>query len=367
MVDAAGKFEMRDAIYRAAEPDISIVIASYNTRIMTLECIRSILAQTTTVLYEVIVFDNASTDGSPEAIRANFPQVKLIASQENLGFAGANNMAAMRARGRRFLLLNPDTLILNNAIDRLHEFADANPRFGIWGGRTVLSDGSLNPGSCWGDATLWSIFCLATGLTNLKRSSAVFNPEGYGGWKRDSIRAVDIVTGCFLLIDRELWEQLDGFDPEFFMYGEEADLCRRARKLGACPTITPAATIIHYGGSSEPDHAEYRIKVFAGRITLLRRHHSAATILAGKILYMMLPLLRLLAYGTAGVVSGRNDFREKARSWRHFWQHRQRWVNGWSDVGVRSARGKPRNNVSNETGAAEYPSGDALSRSRHQG
>ncbi|OSJ19126.1 hypothetical protein BST63_03915 [Bradyrhizobium canariense] len=358
---------MRDAIDRAAAPDISIVIVSYNTRIMTLECIRSVLAQTTAVLYEVIVIDNASTDGSPEAIRANFPQVELITSQENLGFACANNIAAMRARGRRFLLLNPDTLILNHAIDRLHEFADENPRLGIWGGRTVLSDGRLNPGSCWGDATLWSIFCWATGLIYLKRSSAVFNPEGYGSWKRDSIRAVDIVTGCFLLIDRELWEQLDGFDPEFFMYGEEADLCRRARKLGACPTITPAATIIHYGQSSEPDHAEQRIKVLAGRITLLRHHHSAATIVAGRTLYMMLPLLRLLAYGTAGLVSGRNDFREKAQGWRYVWQHRQRWVNGWSNIGVRSARGNPRNTVSNETGAAKHPPGGALSRSRHQG
>lgn len=355
---------MRDAIFRAVEPDISIIIVSYNTRAMTLECIRSVLAQTTAVLYEVIVFDNASTDGSPEAIRANFPQIELIASRENLGFAGANNIAAMRARGRRFLLLNPDTVILNHAIDRLHEFADANPRLGIWGGRTVLSDGRLNPGSCWGDATLWSIFCFATGLTNLRRSSAVFNPEGYGGWKRDSIRAVDIVTGCFLLIDRELWKQLDGFDPEFFMYGEEADLCRRARKLGACPTITPAATIIHYGQSSEPDQAEQRIKVLAGRITLLRHHNSAATILAGKTLYMMLVLLRLLAYGTAGLVSGRSDFREKARDWRHVWRHRQRWVNGWSSVGVRSARGNLRNNVSDEIAAVERPSGDALSRSR---
>lgn len=355
---------MRDATYQAAEPDISIIIVSYNTRIMTLECIRSVLAQTTTGLYEIIVFDNASTDGSREAIRANFPQIELIASPENLGFAAANNIAATRARGRRLLLLNPDTVILNHAIDRLQEFADANPRFGIWGGRTVFSDGRLNPGSCWGDATLWSIFCFATGLTKLKRSSAVFNPEGYGGWRRDSIRAVDIVTGCFLLIDRTLWEQLDGFDPEFFMYGEEADLCRRARKLGACPTITPAATIIHYGQSSEPDQAEQRIKVLAGRITLLRRHNSTATILAGKTLYMLLPFLRLLAYGAASLVSSRSDFREKARNWRYVWQHRQRWVNGWSSAGARSARSNLRNNLSDEIAAVGSPSGGTLSRSR---
>jgi N-acetylglucosaminyl-diphospho-decaprenol L-rhamnosyltransferase len=350
---------MQDLANRPIEPDISVIIVSYNTRAMTLECIRSILAQTAKVRYEVIVFDNASLDGSAEAIRANFPQIELIASKENLGFARANNVAATHARARRFLLLNPDTVILSQAIDRLQEFANANPNCRIWGGRTVLADGSLNPGSCWGDATLWSIFCFATGLTKLKRT-ALFNPEGYGGWKRDSIRAVDIVTGCFFLVDRELWQQLDGFDPEFFMYGEEADLCRRARKLGAQPTITPAATIIHHGGSSEPDHAEQRIKVLAGRITLMQRHHSALTIFVGRSLYLMLPLLRLLVYGTASVISGRADFRHKAQNWRYVWQSRERWINGWSDAAVRSARG----NLSKEFWGPEHVNRDSAVRGR---
>jgi N-acetylglucosaminyl-diphospho-decaprenol L-rhamnosyltransferase len=325
----------------SSELDLTIIVVSYNTRVMTIDCIRSVVNQTSTARYEIIVLDNASTDGSVEAIRTNFPNINLIISTENLGFARANNVAATHARGRRILLLNPDTVILDHAIDRLLEFAVANPGCRIWGGRTVFADGNLNPGSCWGHATLWSIFCYAMGLTRLFKNSEFFNPEGYGAWKRDTVRAVAIVTGCFLLIDHELWERLDGFDPEFFMYGEEADLCQRSRKLGARPTITPTATIIHHGRASEPNQAEQRIKVFAGRITLMRRHHTALTVTTGRAFYLMLPLLRLVVYGTAGALLNRADFRHTAQNWRHVWESRQRWINGWDAAAVTSALGTP--------------------------
>ena len=205
---------------------------------MTLECIRSVLKETAVVRYEIILVDNASTDGSAEAIRRNFPNIDLIASTENLGFARANNIAAKHARGRKILLLNPDTIILDHAIDKLYQFALTKPECHIWGGRTVFADGKLNPQSCWRCAGLWSVFCSTVGLSLLKRSSIFFS-EGYGGWDRDTVRRVDIVSGCFLLTDRDLWEELQGFNPLFFMYGEEADYCLRARQLGARPMIYP--------------------------------------------------------------------------------------------------------------------------------
>ena len=148
---------MRNHTDPSDDVDVTIIIISYNTREMTVECIQSILKQTSSIRYEVIVVDNASMDGSVEAIRARFSDVKLIPSLENLGFARANNLAAMHARGRRLLLLNPDTIILDHAIDRLHEFALSNPKCRIWGGRTVFADGSLNPASCWRRMTLWSL------------------------------------------------------------------------------------------------------------------------------------------------------------------------------------------------------------------
>ena len=109
--------------------------------------------------------------------------------------------------------------------------------------------------------SLWNLFCRAVGLTGLFPQSRLFNAEAYGGWKRDTEREVDIVTGCFFLIEHRFWDTLGGFDPLFFMYGEEADLCLRARPLGARPRITPDARIVHYGGASERVRAEQIIRV----------------------------------------------------------------------------------------------------------
>ena len=321
-------------------PDLTIIIVSYETRAMTLACIRSVLDQTSAVDYELIVLDNASADGSAAAIGREFPDITLIASAENLGFAAANNVAATRARGRRLLLLNPDTVILDHAIDRLQAFAAAHPACGIWGGRTVFADGTLNPSSCWRRATLWSVFCRTFGLTRF-RNSPLYNWEAYGGWARDTVRPVDIVTGCFLLIDRTLWDRCGGFDPAFFMYGEEANLCLRARRFGARPMMTPAATIIHHGHASEPDEAEQKIKVMAGRISLMQRHQPALAVALGRMLYKAMVLLRIGLLGAAGALTGRAALRRSAASWRHIWHARARWLNGWTDAAIAVARGIP--------------------------
>jgi N-acetylglucosaminyl-diphospho-decaprenol L-rhamnosyltransferase len=311
------------------ELDITIIVVSYNTRAMTLDCIRSVFEHTHS-RYELIVIDNASTDGSAEAIKAEYPTLRLIASPINLGFARANNVAAEEAQGRRILLLNPDTLVLDSAIDRLHQFAVENPACRIWGGRTIFADGTLNSQSCWRKMTLWSVFCTLVGLNRI-RGSSIFYYEGYGGWARDTVRHVDIVTGCFFLIDRDLWRQLEGFDPVFFMYGEEADLCLRASQLGARPTVTPAATIVHYGGASETNGVHQRIKLLAGKITLLKRHWSSTRFRIGRLAHVFLPLTRSIALGVAGFVLRKSELRRAGRDWHLVWQARKQWANGWSN------------------------------------
>ena len=129
------------------DPVVSIVVVSYNTREMTLECLRSIVRETPDLPYEVLFIDNQSTDGSWEAVETKFsgdPRFVLRSSEENLGFAGANNEMAKDARGEFVLLLNPDTVVLDRAIEKLVAFAREHPDNGIWGGRTVFEDGSLN-------------------------------------------------------------------------------------------------------------------------------------------------------------------------------------------------------------------------------
>ena len=242
-----------------SRPDLSILMVNWNTREMTIACLRSIYAEAPRTRFEIILVDNGSQDGSADAIASTFPQVRLIAETRNHGFARANNIAADKARGHYLLLLNTDTLILDGAIDRLVDAARAFPQALIWGGRTLFGDGEVNPSSVWGRITGWSAVCFALGLRSLFRRSALFNSEGLGGWQRDSTRLVDIVSGCFLLIPRAFWVRLGGFDPKFFMYGEEADLCARARALGARPMMMPDAQIIHYGGECSQSRRQNRL------------------------------------------------------------------------------------------------------------
>lgn len=308
---------------RTTPPTVSIIVVSYNTRQMTLECLRSVFDQTLRTTFEIIVIDNESEDGSADAIEAEFAgRLRLIRSGANLGFAKANNVAAAHATGDYLLLLNPDTLVLDAAIDRLVEFACTRPEAMIWGGRTIYADGSLNPASCWGRQTLWSVFCAASGLSSLFRHSTLFNPEGIGGWARDSIRQVDIVSGCFFLIRRELWNRLNGFDPAFFMYGEEADLCLRASALGARPLITHEAVIIHYGGASERVRVDKMVRLLQAKVRLIRRHWSAWTREFGVCMLSLWPMSRAIAWRLRGIVAAR----EPAHTWSEVCRRRTEWI-----------------------------------------
>jgi GT2 family glycosyltransferase len=308
-------------------PRVSILVVSYNTRRLTLDCLRSVAAETT-LPHEVIVLDNASPDGSAAAVAAAFPGLRLIASAENHGFAKANNLAAREARGEYLLLLNPDTLVLDRAVDRLVAFAEATPAAGIWGGRTLGPDGRLNPMSVFGDQTLWSLFCRATGLALAFPGSALLNPELYGGWQRDSEREVDAVQGSFLLIRRDLWDRLGGFDLSFVMYGEEADLCRRARALGARPRMTPSATILHYEGQSSARRSDKDILILKARITLARRHLPPWQRPLAVFLLRSWPLSRKLG-GAVLAALGLGRGAEVARHWGAVWRARAEWQDGF--------------------------------------
>lgn len=310
----------------AQTPVVSILVVSFNTRDMTIAAIRTARA-TTTVPHEVIVVENASGDGSAAAIAAAFPDIRLIALTENIGFGRANNLAATHAGGDFLLLLNPDTEVLDGAVDRLVAFAHSAPQAMIWGGRTVFSDGRLNPSSCWRRMTLWSLFCATTGLTRLFRGSRVFNPEAYPGWGRDSVAPVDIVTGCFLLIRKTFWDRLGGFDPAYFVYGEEADLCLRAQALGARPMITPDAVIVHHEGQSTPAKANHAVRLLAGKIRLAGTHLPVWERPLARALLRSGPIVRSSLYGIAARL--RPSFAGKAGMWGEVMARRDEWWRGY--------------------------------------
>jgi len=310
----------------AHDPDLTVIIVSYNTRDLTLKCLETLYANTTRTRFRTVVIDNASPDDSAAAIAAAFPQVELIAHKDNLGFAKANNMVAAEARTEWLLLLNPDTEVHPQAIDNLLDFARAHPEAGITGGRTVFPDGSLNIASCWNRITPWSVFCMVTGLTAAFRDSPVFNPEGIGGWQRDDVREVDIVVGCFLMIPRALWAELGGFDLKYYMYGEEADLCLRARAKGYHPMITPDAQIMHLVGASSGKVARKAIMVARARTTLIRDHWPSWQVPFGMAMMWLWGAVRVSA---ARIAAKLGKGRSAAEKWNDVWARRKEWLAGY--------------------------------------
>lgn len=310
--------------------DLSILIVSFNTRELTLGCLRSIYEQTSAIDFEVIVVENASQDGSADAIAQAFPQVRLIKLDRNLGFAGATNLAASKAKGQLLLLLNPDTVILDRAIEKAVAFARSKPSAGIVGGRTRFEDGSLNYNSCHGRPTLWSVLCLGTGLASLFRRSRVFNPESLGRWQRDSVREVDAVTGCFLLIGSPLWKQLNGLDESFFMYGEDTDLCLRAWQLGKSCVICPSATLIHYGAASDRVRPEKMIRLFRAKGQLFRKHWNPAAVRLGIWSLKLWAFSRMTALGVLKTVDRRRQTAFDA--WKEIWRRRDEFAGRNGDL-----------------------------------
>ncbi|WP_373085132.1 glycosyltransferase family 2 protein [Sneathiella sp.] len=308
-------------------PKLTIIVISYNTRAMTLKCIETVFAETRDTSFELIILDNASTDGSAEALMDRYSdKATVICSAENLGFAAANNVVAKQASGEFLLLLNPDTEVLDGAIDKLVAFSESRPEARIWGGGTVFPDKRLNPASSWGRMTYWSLISTLSGLSSVFKNTSIFNVEGMGGWDRQGDKYVDIITGCFLLIQKNFWEELGGFDKDFFMYGEEADLCLRATKLGARPLATSRAIIIHHGGASETVQSDKMVRLLNAKVKLIQKHFSPGSGRFAVYLLTLWPLSRYLAHSILAA-AGWKSSQLPASVWKNIWGRRTTWRN----------------------------------------
>jgi GT2 family glycosyltransferase len=168
------------------------------------------------------------------------------------------------------------------------------------------------------------VFSVSIGLRALFPKSSAFDPRSYGRWQRDTVREVAIVTGCLFLIDREIWSDLGGFDREFFMYGEETDLCMRAVAHGARPIITPDATIIHYGGASEGLFEDKVVRLLDGEVRLFRRHWPPLYSWLAIRLTLFGVWLRAVGYSMLDRVRGNKN----PSTWRKIWRRRAEWMRG---------------------------------------
>lgn len=307
-------------------PDVSVVIVSYNTRDLTLRCLEQLLASATDdVTFDVTVVDNASVDDSADAIRARFPEVRLIRVTENVGWGRGVNRGAVGSQGRHLLFLNPDTVPDGHPVRELAMFAREHPEHGLYTGRTLHADGTDDMYSCWGLPTVRGYLGFATGLSTAFPGLAWANPEGLPGYDRRSVREVPAISGCLMLVDRELFYRLGGFDPQFFLYSDDIDLCARARALGARPVVVPSAAVVHVGGASSSSEGQ-RIKILRGKATYVRRHWSSPRALAGLVLLTAGVGLRAAAQAALRANQPRGV------DWSAVWRERRVWRAGWPPV-----------------------------------
>jgi GT2 family glycosyltransferase len=253
--------------------DVSVLIVSYNTRHLLDECLTSILAETRCA-HEIIVVDNASTDGSANMVRRRYPDVMVIENERNVGFAVANNQASQFARGRYLFCLNPDTIILSSAIDQLVEFLDLHPTVGVCGPRNVNARMGISR-SCYTFPTVRGAF-----LGNMCHTPLRPLVKGYHHYRSkralpsgNQIQDVDAVRGCSLLIRADLYRRLGGMDEGFFLYFEEIDLCYRVKQAHYSVVHVPQATVLHYGAASSGSQDTVKISDNIGIHNLRSRYH----------------------------------------------------------------------------------------------
>jgi len=307
----AGRARSRRTRLRSApEPDdgaycdVSVVVVSWNTRGLLRNCLGSILSCAGGVPFEIIVIDNASSDGSADMVAADFPTAKIIRNVRNRGFAAANNQGLRVARGRYVLLLNPDTLILNGAIAETVRFADAHPDAAVVGCHTLCGDGRLQY-NCFLFPSLVNLFLSLTRLNRLYPRNRFFGRERMTWWDYDTPRIVDVVAGCFMLVRRRAIDDVGLMDESYFMYSEETDWCWRFRRNGWKTMYTPDATIVHFREGSTSQCAAYmQILHRRSLLLFLERKSGTATRWVANALFTVAAIVRLPALGLAWLRGG---------------------------------------------------------------
>jgi len=276
-------------------PDVSIIVVSWNTVDLLRACLRSVFKEPAAprpvdgLAAQVIVVDNASHDGSADMVRAEFPQVELVANQDNIGFARANNQAMPLVRGRQVLLLNPDTTIYPNAVRTLVDFMDRNPKAGAVGSRLLNPDGSLQV-YCYRAPTLFRELWRLLHLDRL-RPLGIYDMRG---WDTTRPREVDVVQGASMMLRKSVLDTMPLFDEDYFIYSEEVDLCRRLRGRGLGVFWVPDSRVVHYGGESTRQVAAAMfLRLYQGKILYFRKHSGPNEARLYKLILFIASALRL--------------------------------------------------------------------------
>lgn len=294
---SSGAGEPSDSIRRV----IAIVVA-YNSAAELPACLASLQAQRG-VSVEVHVVDNASSDASAELVRRDFPRARLTVNARNVGFAGGNNQVLERERAPFYALVNPDTVLPPDAVAACVAHLERHPRVGMAATKLVNPDGSLQP-SCHAFLGLRNLLGETFGAHRLVPRFRALSSLHMPWFDHDRVAEVDWIQGAYLVVREEIVRTVGGFDPDFFMYGEEMDWCRRIRDEGWTVAFLPGPPVVHLGGaSSEPMAGPMFVENLKGRLRFLRKHRGPIVEGAAKVLIAFAVLIRFVWRETETIAS----------------------------------------------------------------
>jgi GT2 family glycosyltransferase len=284
---------------------------NYNVKEFLQNLLHSIEKASLNISHEIIIVDNASDDGSVELILEKFPSIKLIANTENLGFGKANNQALEIAEGKYLLLINPDTIVSEDTLDKMIRFFQDNFEAGLTGCKILNPDGTLQLACRRSFPGPWTSFCKVTGLSNLFPKSKLFARYNLTYLDEDQTHEVDAISGSFMMIKKETYDKVGGFDEEFFMYGEDLDLCYRIQQAGFKVYYVHTTQIIHYKGESTKRSRLDETKIFYDAMHLFVKKHFSSSFLVEAILRSAIGVRKVFAFlgkSKLGIQSALIDF-----------------------------------------------------------
>jgi GT2 family glycosyltransferase len=299
--------QMREAenVNTRGTPMVSVVIVSWNAKRYLAQCLETLARSACTYKTEVLVVDNASTDGSPELVSEGFPTVRLIRNESNLGFSKANNMGIQQTSGKYVCLVNSDVRVLDQCITKLVDYMETHPKVGLAAPNMLGPDGNVGR-SCRGFPSVWNMFCHAIALDSIFPNWRLVGGYALRYWSQDTNRPVDILGGWFLIVRRDALEQVGLLDEEFFFYGEDMDWCKRFHLQGWGVMLLADAASVHYGGgSSQQAPVEYYIQQQRADRQYWRKHHSKMEGAAYSCICVLHQLMRLLGHGLLIPISPR--------------------------------------------------------------
>lgn len=280
---------------------LSIVIVNYNAEKLLRNCIESIYNETHDITFDIWVVDNNSSDNSVAMLKKDFPEINLLQNANNVGFARANNMAIVKSKANYILLLNPDTIICNQAIEKVVSYMNQKPKTGIVGCKVLNEDGSIQLACRRSIPSPKVAFFRLTGLSKLFPNSKLMAKYNLTYMDADKPHEVDAVSGAFLMVRGKVIDEIGNLDDNFFMYGEELDWCLRTKKAGWMVMYYPYAEIIHYKGECSKSNSKKATFEFYRSMYLFHKKHFADN---------YNPIINILIY--AGI------FLKALTSWRSF-------------------------------------------------